>query len=136
MSLPVDQPGILGETEDRFSLYGPGGPFPIMAKPIDVTDATFESEVLKSPVPVLLDFWAPWCGPCRAIAPALEELTGQYEGKAKIAKINIDENMNTPSQFGVRAIPTLIVFKGGKAVDQIMGAQPKASIATVLNKHI
>lgn len=107
-----------------------------MAKPIDVTDATFESEVLKSPVPVLLDFWAPWCGPCRAIAPALEELTGQYEGKAKIAKINIDENMNTPSQFGVRAIPTLIVFKGGKPVDQIMGAQPKASIATVLNKHI
>ncbi len=107
-----------------------------MAKPIDITDSTFDSEVLKSSVPVLLDFWAPWCGPCKAIAPALEDLTNQYAGKFKIAKMNIDENMDTPSKFGVRAIPTLIVFKNGKAVDQIMGAQPKASIASVLDKHV
>ena len=97
-----------------------------------VSDATFENEVLKSPVPVLIDFWAPWCGPCRAIAPIVEELAGEYAGKLKIVKMNVDENPRTPAQYGVRGIPNLILFKGGAVQQQIVGAVPKAHLVKAI----
>ena len=101
---------------------------------INVTDQEFQSSVLGSTGPVLVDFWAPWCGPCRAIAPALEELAKEYGGKVTIAKVNVDDNPQTPSQYGVRGIPTLIMFKGGAAVDQVVGAVPKAQLKQMIEK--
>ncbi len=97
-----------------------------------VSDATFENEVLKSPVPVLIDFWAPWCGPCRAIAPIVDELAGEYAGKLKIVKMNVDENPRTPAQYGVRGIPNLILFKDGTVQQQIVGAVPKAHLVKAI----
>jgi len=97
-----------------------------------VSDATFESEVLKSPVPVLIDFWAPWCGPCKAIAPIVDELAGEYAGKLKIVKMNVDENPRTPAQYGVRGIPNLILFKNGAVQQQIVGAVPKAHLVKAI----
>lgn len=99
-----------------------------MAKPIHVTDSEFEQQVLKSDVPVVVDFWAPWCGPCRAVAPILDELAGDYEGKLTIAKVNTDEEQQWASQFGIMAIPTMIVFKGGKEIGRIQGARPKLAL--------
>ena len=103
---------------------------------IEVSDANFESEVVNSDVPVLVDFWAPWCGPCRAIAPMVEEISASYAGKIKVGKMNVDENQSTTMKFGIRSIPTLIMFKGGEAVDQIIGAVPKSEIEQVVEKSL
>jgi thioredoxin 2 len=103
-------------------------------RPVTVTDASWKREVEDSPIPVLVDFWAPWCGPCRAVAPVLEALAGERAGKVKIAKLNVDENPRAASRFGVQAIPTMIVFRGPLEVDQIRGAVPKATIAAHLDR--
>ncbi|HLL05595.1 MAG TPA: thioredoxin [Myxococcaceae bacterium] len=103
---------------------------------LTVGDADFGKQVLESDQPVLVDFWATWCAPCRAIAPAVEELATQFKGKAKVAKMDIDNNQDTPQQYGIRSIPTLLVFKGGKVVDQIVGAVPKARLEAALTKAL
>ena len=98
-----------------------------------VTDATFNSVVMNSDIPVLVDFWAPWCGPCRAVAPILDELSEEYKGKVKICKMNVDENPVTPSKYNVRAIPTLVLIKNGQTVETITGVRPKEDLAALLN---
>jgi thioredoxin 1 len=103
---------------------------------VTLQDATFDKEVLKSDVPVLVDFWAVWCGPCKAIAPAVEELAKQYKGKVKIAKMDVDEHQQIPQQFGIRSIPTLLVFKGGRVVDTIVGAVAKSKLEESLKKAL
>jgi len=103
-----------------------------MATVQQVGDDSFEREVLKSPTPVLVDFWAPWCGPCRAIAPVVEELAREYDGKLKVVKLNVDDNPQTPSRYGVRGIPNLIVFKGGEVKEQIIGAVPKSQLVRAI----
>jgi len=103
---------------------------------MNIGDGDFSKEVLQSEQPVLVDFWATWCAPCRAIAPAVEELAGQYKGKVKVAKVNIDDNQDTPQAYGIRSIPTLLVFKGGKVVEQIVGAVPKSKIEAALQKVV
>jgi thioredoxin 1 len=101
---------------------------------VSVSDAEFKAAVLDSQEPVLVDFWAPWCGPCKAIAPALDELATRYKGKMKVAKVNVDENQETAQNYGVRGIPTLLVFKGGKVVEQIVGAVPKSRLEESFKK--
>lgn len=103
---------------------------------VKVTDQTFQTEVLGSEVPVLVDFWAEWCGPCRQIGPALEELASEYEGKIKIAKVNVDENPDLPARFGVRGIPALFMFKDGKVVSNRMGAAPKAALKSWIDESL
>jgi len=101
---------------------------------INVTDSTFESLVLNSEVPALVDFWASWCAPCRAIAPIVDEMAQEYAGRLRVVKVNVDDNPATPGKFGVRGIPTLILFKGGKVVDQLVGAVPKTQIKELIEK--
>ena len=107
-----------------------------MAEILDVTDANFESEILKSETPVLIDFWAEWCAPCRAIAPIVKDIATRYSGKVKVVKMNIDENPGTPGRYGVRAIPTVLAFKNGAVVGQITGARPKSAFEDMVQKLV
>lgn len=103
---------------------------------LNVTDSTFEEEVLKSPLPVLVDFWAVWCVPCRMITPTVEQIAESHKDKLKVAKMNVDENMNTPAKFGIRGIPTLLLFKGGELKETMVGVQPKDKIIEAVTKHL
>ena len=105
-----------------------------MGKINEISDGSFGQEVLSADVPVLIDFWAPWCGPCKAIAPVVEQLAGEYEGRLKVVKMNVDDNPETPSRYGVRGIPNLILFKGGQVADQIVGAVPKAQLVKAIDR--
>lgn len=101
-----------------------------------VTDESFDVEVLQSEIPVLVDFWAPWCGPCRMVAPVVDEIAIQYTGQMKVVKINTDENPNVASTYGIRSIPTLMIFKGGQRVDLVVGAVPKTTLANTVEKYL
>jgi thioredoxin 1 len=104
-----------------------------MSEPIALTDENFSEEVLQSSQPVLVDFWAAWCGPCRMVAPIVEEIAGEYDGRAKVCKLDVDTAQKTAGEFGIRSIPTLLIFKGGKVADQVIGAVPKAQITEKLD---
>ncbi|HUI26574.1 MAG TPA: thioredoxin [Candidatus Kryptonia bacterium] len=108
----------------------------IVANVVEVSDGSFEKEVLQSAEPVLIDFWAPWCGPCKAIGPVVEELSTDYSGRLKVVKMNVDDNPQTPSKYGVRGIPNLIIFKGGQVQDQIVGAVPKAHLVKAIERTL
>lgn len=103
---------------------------------INVSDSNFDSIILKSDMPALVDFWASWCAPCKAIAPVVDEMAAQYSGKVRVAKMNVDDNPATPGKYGVRGIPTLILFKNGKIVDQLVGAVPKGQIKELIDKAL
>jgi thioredoxin 1 len=107
-----------------------------MGKALEVTDSTFDREVLQATQPVLVDFWASWCGPCKAIAPIVEELAGEYEGKLKVMKLDVDDNPRTATNYGVQSIPTLLIFNGGKAAERIIGAVPKKVIVDKLQSVV
>ena len=103
---------------------------------LSVNDANFEQEVLKSTIPVLVDFWAPWCGPCQILGPVIEEISKEYEGKIKVCKVNVDDASNTASSYGIMSIPTLVVFKNGKIVNKVVGALPKNELEEAIKSHI
>jgi thioredoxin 1 len=103
---------------------------------LEVTDANFDQEVLKSDQPVLIDFWAVWCGPCKALGPIVDEVAASYSGKIKVAKMNVDQNPGTPGRYGIRGIPTLLIFKGGQVKEQIVGYVPRETIEKAIDKHV
>jgi len=105
-----------------------------MADLLEVTDATFDTEIINSDIPALVDFWAAWCGPCRMVSPVVKELANEYKGKIKVAQMDVDQNRQTPARFGIRNIPTLIFFKGGEVTQMIVGAHPKSHIEEELKK--
>lgn len=107
-----------------------------MGKPVEVTDDTFDQEVLKSDKPVLVDFWAEWCGPCRMVSPIVEELAEEYDGKAKFAKVDVDENADISMEYNIRSIPSLLLFKDGEVVDQVVGAVPKSQLKKKLDDQL
>jgi thioredoxin 1 len=107
-----------------------------MGNAVAVTEQNFDSEVLQSNVPVLVDFWAGWCGPCRAIAPAIEEIATEYGGRLKVVKVDVDENQEIAERYGVQSIPTLLLFKGGKAVERLIGAYPKQAVVSKIKVHL
>lgn len=109
-----------------------------MANPLvtDTSDATFDKDVMKSTTPVLVDFWAEWCGPCRALAPVIDQLASDYNGKLKVVKLNVDHNPNTAAAHGVRGIPTLILVKGGEVADRVVGAVPKQELQKLVDRHV
>jgi thioredoxin 1 len=107
-----------------------------MSAATEVTDSTFKQEVLDSEVPVLVDFWAPWCGPCRMVAPVVDEIATQYGDQLKVVKVNTDVNPQIASQYGIRSIPTLMIFKDGQKVDMVVGAVPKSTLANTVEKHL
>lgn len=107
-----------------------------MSKALKFTDDSFEDEVLNSDKPVLVDFWAEWCGPCKMVGPVVEELAGEYEGKAKIGKVDVDNNPETSTKYGIRSIPSLLIFKNGEVVDQIVGAVPKSQLKKQLDAQL
>lgn len=107
-----------------------------MSNAMDINDSTFEQEVVNSSELTIVDFWAPWCGPCRKLAPVLDEVAQEYEGKVKIVKLNTDENLKTAKEYSVSGLPTLLVFKGGKAVERLVGLMPKTTIVSNIEKHL
>ena len=102
----------------------------------EITDADFEKSVLESAIPVLVDFWAPWCGPCKSIAPVLDEIATEFGGKLKVVKINVDDNPHTSTKYGIRGIPNLVIFKGGEVVEQLIGAVPKEQLTGAIGKVV
>lgn len=107
-----------------------------MGNVLEISDGTFEAEVKKSEIPVLVDFWAPWCGPCRSIAPIVEELAEEYQGKLKVVKVNTDENIKTAQEYRISGIPSLLIFKNGEAVEQMVGVHKKSTLAGMIDKHM
>jgi len=105
-----------------------------MEKEVILTDKNFNDEVINSPIPVLIDFWAVWCGPCQMIGPVIAEIAKEFEGKLKVGKVNVDENQATAAKYGIRGIPTLLFFKGGQMVNQVVGVQPKTKLLELINK--
>ncbi|RMH36267.1 MAG: thioredoxin [Deltaproteobacteria bacterium] len=106
------------------------------ANTIEVTDDNFQSEILESDIPALVDFWAVWCGPCRQIAPTVDALADEYKGRLKVGKMNVDDHQQVPQKYGIRSIPTLLLFKGGQVVDQIVGAVPRQKLEEAIQKHL